>query len=61
MHTENMEYQLSFREDSLCVSVVATGNFTHISYSDFFKIIKTKNLYLMKTKAEIHVIVEKNH
>jgi len=59
MHTENMIYQLRFDDEYLCVSINEADINIKIPYSDFVKIIETKNLYLMKTKAGNPVIITK--
>lgn len=60
MHTENMVYQLKFDDEYLCVSINEADINIQIPYSDFVKIIETKNLYLMKTKAGNPVIITKH-
>lgn len=59
MHTENMVYQIRFDDEYLCVSIIEEDINIKIPYSDFVKIVETKNLYLMKTKAGNPVIITK--
>lgn len=59
LHTENIIYQLSFREDDLCITIAAMNISVHVPYSDFIKIVETKNFYFIATKAGTPVIITK--
>jgi hypothetical protein len=59
MHTDNLVYHLSFDDEYLSVSIYEADINTRIPYSNFVKIIETKNLYLMKTNAGNPIIITK--
>ncbi|WP_313345023.1 YcxB family protein [Lacrimispora sp.] len=59
MHTDNLVYHLSFDDEYLNVSIYEADIYTRIPYSNFVKIIETKNLYLMKTNAGNPIIITK--
>ena len=59
MHTDNLVYHLSFDDEYLSVSIYEADIYTRIPYSNFVKIIETKNLYLMKTNAGNPIIITK--
>ena len=59
MHTDNLVYHLSFNDEYLSVSIYEGKIYTRIPYSNFVKIIETKNLYIMKTNAGNPIILTK--
>jgi len=60
-NTQRLAYFLSFQEEALCFTIQGEEDHPiYISYSDFNKIIETRNCYLMVDGGRIPVIIEKN-
>jgi hypothetical protein len=60
MHIENTIYRINFSENHIFLTFTDIGECINIPYSNIVEVIETKNLYLMKTKTYISVIVTKD-
>jgi len=60
MHMENINYKIKFLEDHFYLTFTHAEKCITIPYSDIVEVIETKNIYLVKIKTYIPVIVTKD-
>lgn len=60
MHIENTIYRIKFSENHINLTFTDMGKCINIPYSNIIEVIETKNLYLIKAKTYIPVIVTKD-
>ena len=60
MHMENIIYKIKFLEDHFYLTFTNAEKCISIPYSDIVEVIETKNIYLVKIKTYIPVIVTKD-